>query len=139
MEFALFPIIRSSTPAPPIYAFQSSAAAGINQFLLPSRFGGHGHDLASPFTEEEKKNGRPLKITGAVMKTPGIPNMYDYELYPADTSLFGAKPGIFFYVGNVTMQYAFYFLTTMPQSLTLTMLQRHINQRWTDQRKLPCL
>lgn len=105
MQFALFSIIRSTPSPPPIYDFQSSAAAGIAHFLLPPQFGGIPDDIAAPFNEDEKISGRPFSITGKVIKTPGLPDMYDHEIHPADTTFFLAKPGVFFYIGNLNMQY----------------------------------
>lgn len=104
MEFPLFPVIRASQPAPPIFVYQSSAAAGIAQFLLPPHLGGISEDLVTPFNDDERKNGRPFDISGKIIKTPGLPAMYDWELHPADTSYFGVKPGFLFWVANMNMQ-----------------------------------
>lgn len=104
MQLALFPVIRSSVPAIPLYCFQPAAAAGMAQFMLPPHLGGLADDLVAPFTEDEQKDGRPYDITGKVIKTAGLPDMYDYELHPADTSMMGAKPGVFFYMANLNMR-----------------------------------
>lgn len=104
MQFALFDVIRAGADAPPIYAFQSSAGAGVAHHLLPPAFGGGADDLAAPFNAAEQAHGRRYGVSGKIVKTPGLPDVYDWELHPADTSVTGMVPGVFPYIANLNMQ-----------------------------------
>lgn len=85
MQYALFDIIRSSKPAPPILLWQFGSAAGLAAGgLLTPRIKGSKLDavLFDEFTPEEQAAGRDLLITGEVINVPGLPQMYDWENYP---------------------------------------------------------
>ena len=84
LQYALFRSIRAVAPSPPLFVWQSGAAAGIIHYLFPPRLGGASTDFLTDFTPEERKTGRPFKVTGHVINSPGLPPMYDWELHPAD-------------------------------------------------------
>ena len=122
MQYALFPTIRASKPSPPIFVWQSAAASGGAQLLLPPHLGGVPDDLVTTFTPEERKHGRPFSITGSVINTPGLPPMYDWELHPADTDFFQVKTGTFFEIANLNMRLA--FLPRVPRQLADSVFSR---------------
>lgn len=106
MQYALFPIIRSSMPPPPILTWKSNTVAGIAHYMLPPRLGGVTDDMTKPFTADEVKDGRPYEITGRILELPGLPRMYDWELHPQDASFMGGKPGVAFEMGNINFMCA---------------------------------
>lgn len=115
IQYALFPIIRASKPSPLIFVWQSAAASGGAQLLLPPHLGGIPDDLVTAFTPEERKHGLPFSITGSVINTPGLPPMYDWELHPANTDFFQVKTGVFFEISNYNMRLV--FLSCFPRRL----------------------
>jgi hypothetical protein len=93
------PIIRSHTPSPPVpvLTWYVGFSAGIFPTSLPEKYGGWSHIALPEFTQEETMKGRPNPPTGKIVRLRGLPEMYDWELYPQLVA--GAteiSPGIIF-------------------------------------------
>lgn len=111
MQYALFQVIRDTQLSPPLFVYQPATAAGIAQVLLPPHLGGSVDDTTKPFTVDERKNGRALSTKGDVIKTPGLPPMYDWELYPGDIEFFGVKPGVMHETSHIFLRCGLLFMS----------------------------
>ncbi|KAI0943612.1 hypothetical protein AcW1_002736 [Taiwanofungus camphoratus] len=78
-----------------VYAWYSGAASALPSFYGPEIAGGKGN-LRAKIEAEVRRTGREaadvaaeisLAFNGSIMHIPGLPPMYDYEVYPQKTSI----------------------------------------------------
>jgi hypothetical protein len=83
-QYPWFSIIRSTTTSSPIpiLTWFVGFSAGIYPSCLPEKYGGSSHITLPEFTKEEVIRGRANPPTGEIVRINGLPEMYDWELYP---------------------------------------------------------
>lgn len=111
VQNALFPLIRSftsATPAPSIYAWQFGAAAGlaVTGIFSSTPENAERDPLVRAYSDEEKLHGRQLPVTGRIIDSPGLPRMYDWELFSYVLPITGSG-GKLTYITHLYYKYVF--------------------------------
>ena len=69
----------------PVFLFVTDFSASFLRAVGPEMAGGKGTYLRESFTADLEYRGPPdceNNILGKLIKLPGMPNIYDWELYP---------------------------------------------------------